>query len=163
MPEWLKNIEIGARILLDSFIYFFVSYLTILFSIFTIKVVGGLGFTTVLVKPEVILAFLATMPTYLIGIKYSTRIINKYLRSLLSFLIVSTIMLFGIVFNVKRINDMDTVIMITYTILAVSLFLTILLKVNFKEFFDDIETQKKADDSRKKKNKTLSNGKEIKF
>ncbi len=161
MKDLWEYFLITIRLLYDSFIYFLFSYITIFISILTIKLVDSGKIENVLHKPEIISAFLATIPTYLIGIHYMTSDEKKDLKFTLLLLIVISIALFGIIFNVKVIKDMETVEYLTYTMLLISLLFTFLSKVNFKDFKSDIRTQHKADKSREKKEIVLPNGRTI--
>ena len=109
-------------------------------------------------QPEILLSFLATIPTYLIGIHYMAEEQNKKFKNIILIVIVLSVAMFGLVFNVKTIKDMDTIETITYLMLAISFMFTIATKVDFKEFTSDINRQKKADESRGKKEKTFSTG-----
>jgi len=151
MEDLWEYFLITMRLLYDSIIYFLFSYITIFISILTIKIVDSSKIENVLHKPEIIAAFLATIPTYLIGIHYMTSDEKKDLKVVLLLLIVISIALFGIIFNVKGIKDMETVEYLTYAMLLISLLFTFLSKVNFKDFKNDIKTQYKADKSREKK------------
>ncbi|MDD3506190.1 MAG: hypothetical protein PHX65_06540 [Sulfurimonas sp.] len=161
MKDLWEYFLITIRLLYDSFIYFLFSYITIFISILTIKLVDNGKIENVLHKPEIISAFLATIPTYLIGIHYMTNDEKKDLKFILLILIVISIALFGIIFNVKVIKDMETVEYLTYTMLLISLLFTFLSKVNFKDFKSDIKTQRKADQSRERKEVVFPNGKTI--
>lgn len=162
MSKFIETITIGGRLLYESIFYFIFSYLTIFISIFTIKVVEGGEYINVFFKPEIIAAFLAAIPTYLIGIHYAAEDNRKYMKNILLLIIVVSVALFGIVFNVKTINDMGTVENLTYIMLFISLIFTLALKVDYKEFKNDIATQKKADESREKEEVNLPSGKKLK-
>lgn len=161
MHQYIKNIKIGARLLYESVFYFMFSYITIFISIFTIKVVEGNEIVKVFIKPEIILAFLAAIPTYLIGIHYMAHDNKKKSKNILLLTIVISIALFGIVFNVKTIKDIRTIEYMTYTMLLISLVFTLLLKVDFSELNDDIKRQNRADISREKTEKVLPDGRKI--
>ena len=74
------------------------------------------------------------------------------------FFVVISIALFGIVFNVSTIKDMDTIIYITYSMLILSLIFTIISKVNLQDFKNNIQIQRQANDSRERTETTLPNG-----
>ena len=156
--QFFKNVYIGLQLLYESVFYFLFSYLTIFISIFTIKVVQGNEFENVLFTNEVILSFLATIPTYLIGVYYMTHDNLKIIKKALMFFVVISIALFGIVFNVSTIKDMDTIIYITYSMLILSLIFTIISKVNLQDFKNNIQIQRQANDSRERTETTLPNG-----
>lgn len=161
MTNILEYIFIGLRLLYKSLLFFFFSYITIFISIATIKLVDANNVEQVLNKPEIILSFLATIPTYLIGIHYMLDEDKKDFKDILLIFIILSIALFGIVFNVKTIKDMDTVVSWTYIMLGISLLLTFFAKFRLKEFKDDVKRQKDANSSRKKEEVSLPSGKTI--
>ncbi len=161
MHEFIRTLKIGGRLLYESLFYFFLSYSTVFISIFTIKVVEGIEYSNVFLKPEVIAAFLASIPTYLFGIYYTIQDNRKKMKEMLLLIIIISVALFGIIFNVKEIKDISTIQKTTYIMLLISLLFTFFFKVDIEEFKNNIATQKKADKSREKKQVTFPNGKNI--
>lgn len=129
-----------------------------------IKVSSEYSYSTIFTNKEIIISFLATIPTFLIGIHNTTNAENKnLLKKFLFFFILISIVLFIFMTQAKNITDINTIINTTYFLLFLSFIFTFLSQFNLDEFLSDIETQKKAEKSKNKVEKTFSNGKKVTF
>ena len=163
MFEFFYTIKAGFKILFDTLLFFFYSFCTIFFTIILIKLSDGTDYLLIFENKDIVVSFLATIPTFLIGIFYSSEEENGIFNKFLFFLILISIVLFVFMIRTTIVTDMNSVINITYTLLIISLLFTFLSKFNVNEFLDDIKTQIKAEKSKDKKEKTFSNGKKVTF